>query len=424
MRRYIIFILVVLAFSCQGSNMKQGKDAEALPEVYSETMSNLIGFFDAHAYDPEIGAYYSELDNTGTVLSGKIYNVAISRLVYGLSYSSRYFPENLEKAKSAGAFQLENLVGTDSIGPYFRSFTEDGIADASTHLDIWQQAYGLCGLTELYRNAPDQELLTRIHSLHDAFILRFRDVENGGFYGNYSLENGQISGSKSLQSLMYPITAYMANLWSVDSANRKKYEPMILENIRIAGDKAWDKETGWVNVRFDDSWKVCESEDAEKPCFMVAPGHNFQLASVLLRTGNWDYISKAEREDFEKTGLEIIAASLNQPIFYGTDISNGFVSEINPLTNEISDDRKTWWQHCEAIIALSLCDGKYDKEARLLEDFYFGSFPDFENGGEFFYVNKDNEPITSELKGSMGKSAYHTIEMIRFLMERQAKTLQ
>ncbi len=418
MRRYFVFILIVLALSCQGNKMNMGKNAEAFPEVYSETMSNLIGFFDAYAYDPEIGAYYSELDNTGMVISDKIYNVAISRLIYGLSYSSIYFPQNLEKAQKASTFQLENLIGTDSIGPYFRSFTEDGISDASTRLDIWQQAYGLCGLTELYRIAPDQELLTRIHSLHDAFVLRFRDVKNGGFFGNYSVENGQISGSKSLQSLMYPITAYMANLWSVDTENRKKYESMMLENIRIAGNKAWNKEAGWVNVRFDDRWNVCVSEDVETPCFMVAPGHNFQLASVLLRTKYWDFISKEERADFENMGLEIIAKTLHQPIFFGSDSCEGFVSEMNPWTNKVSDDRKTWWQHCEAIIALSLCDGEYDKEIRQLEDFYFGSFPDFENGGEFFYVDKDNQPITSELKGSMGKSAYHTIEMIRFLMER------
>jgi mannose/cellobiose epimerase-like protein (N-acyl-D-glucosamine 2-epimerase family) len=413
-----MIIPLVLAFSCQGNKMNMGKNAEALPEVYLETMSNLTGFFDTYAYDPETGAYYSELDNSGAVLSGKIYNVAISRLVYGLSFSALYFPQNLEKAKSAVAFQLENLIGTDGTGPYFRSFTEDGISDTSTRLDIWQQAYGLCGLTELYRIAPDQELLTRIHSLHDAFVLRFRDVENGGFYGNYSLEEGQISGSKTLQSLMYPITAYMANLWLADSVNRKKYEPLILENIRIAGDKAWDQEKGWVNVRFDDSWEVCKSEDEETPCFMVAPGHNFQLASVLLRAGNWDFIPEQEREKFKNMGLEILAATLNQPIFYGSDLSEGFISEINPLTNAVTDDRKTWWQHCEALIALSLCDGKYNEELTKLEAFYFGSFPDFENGGEFFYLSKDNEPITSELKGSMGKSAYHTIEMIRFLIDQ------
>ncbi len=380
----------------------------------------MIGFFDQNAYQADIGAYYSELDNNGKVLSNKIYNVALSRLIYGLSYSSLYFPQNLEKAINASHFQLENLIETDSIGPYFSSFTEDGITDGSKQLDIWQQAYGLCGLTELYRISRDQELLITIHSLHDAFVMRFRDLENGGFFGSYASGKGQVSGSKSLQSLMYPITAYMANLWSVDIENRQKYEAIILENIRIAKDKAWNEEKGWVNVKFDDLWLVCKNENEENPCFKVAPGHNFQLASVLLRTKYWDYISKEEREIFETLGLEIIAKTLQQPIFYGTDISKGFISEINPRTNQISDDRKSWWQHCEAIIALSLCDEKYAKALKQSEDFFFSTFPDFENGGEFSYLNKDNEPITEELKGSIGKSAYHTIEMIRFLMSAKA----
>lgn len=418
MRVFTLLLLIFLAFSCKQNNMEHGKDSGVLPRVYSETMTNLVDFFIENGYQSELGAYYSELGNDGRVISHKIFNVALSRLIYGLSYSSLYFPENLERAKKASDFQLANLIGTDSIGPYFKSYSEDGVAAASNQVDIWQQAYGLCGLTELYRVTQNQELLGKIHSFHEAFVIRFRDIENGGFFGNYSSEKGQVSGSKSLQSLMYPITAYMANLWLADTENRKIYEPIILENIRIAADRAWDREKAWVNVRFDDSWDVCESEDSENPCFKVAPGHNFQLASVLLRTKNWEFITKEDKKAFENLGLEIVAATLGQPIFYGTDISKGFVSEVNPWTNTISDDRKTWWQHCEAIIALSLCDEKYSKELQQLEDFYFSSFPDFEDKGEFFFLSKDDEPITEEAKGSMGKSTYHTIEMIRFLMER------
>lgn len=90
---------------------------------------------------------------------------------------------------------------------------------------------------------------------------------------------------------------------------------------------------------------------------------------------------------------------------------------MNPVTSEVTDNRKTWWQHCEALIALSLSDGSFEEEQKNLEAYYFSTFPDQQNGGEFFYVDAENQPLTEELKGSIGKSAYHTIEMIRFLNE-------
>ena len=96
-------------------------------------------------------------------------------------------------------------------------------------------------------------------------------------------------------------------------------------------------------------------------------------------------------------------------------MSQGFYSEVNPVNNEVTDKRKTWWQHCEALVAFSLADNKFKIKAKNLENFYFNTFLDNENGGEFFFVNELNIPQTDELKGSIGKSAYHTIEMIKFL---------
>ncbi|MCG8476404.1 MAG: AGE family epimerase/isomerase [Cytophagales bacterium] len=364
--------------------------------------------------------YYSDLDNEGKLISKKVYNVALSRLVYGLAYSSNFFPENLDRAKKAAAFQLKHLAESNTTLPYFHSFVENGKKDQPAQVDIWQQAYGLCGLTELYRNAPDDRLLEDIHRFHDAFVKKFKDEKNGGFFSEYSFENGQVSGSKTLQALMYPITAYMHNLWTVDVGNRNKYEPVLKENLLLAKEIAWNGERGWVNVKFDDHWNACPSADEKNPCFTVTPGHNFQLASAFLRAKDMKIFSEKDRKEFEKLGIEIIEKTLQKnSIFFAENLSQGFVSEVNPITNAVLDDRKTWWQHCEAIIALSLCGEKYRKEIDQLKSFFFKSFPDFENGGEYFFIDKNNQAITKELKGSIGKSSYHTVEMIRYLMENE-----
>nr|WP_320153923.1 AGE family epimerase/isomerase [uncultured Draconibacterium sp.] len=388
-----------------------------LPNNYAKTVESLFGFFDEHAFDSTSMVYYSEVDNNGSVVSDKIYTVALSRMIYGLSYTSKFYPDNLIKAKKSIEFQLNNLIGTDSIGAYSISYVDKGKASEAIQLDIWQQAYGLCGLTEFYRNNPDDDLLSTIHKLHDAFVTRFYDIRSGGFYGAYDLKVGQVSGSKSLQSLVYPITAYMANLWGVDSLHREKYEPMLAECLEILHKAGWNKQTNWVNLKFDDLWNVLESADDDNSNVPVFPGHNFQLASLFLRTKSWDFLSNDRKEEYANMAHQILDATFQKSIFEKGKVRNGIYSQVDSETDEVLDTRKTWWQHCEAVLALSLCEDNYQEEKKQLEEFFFSSFPDFENGGEYFYLDKNDKPITNELKGSIGKSAYHTIEMIRFLMQ-------
>ncbi|MDR6238813.1 AGE family epimerase/isomerase [Aureibacter tunicatorum] len=421
MKKIVFLTMAILAMSCQkAENSKEGANENKTMDIYLGSMENLIDFFDRNAYDSALHAYYSDLDNEGNLISKRIYNVALSRLIYGLAYSSKFFPKNLDKAKQAANFQMLNLVDSSDSSSFFYSFVEKGEKEKPLQADIWQQAYGLCGLTELYRNAPDKRLLSRIHMYHHDFVEKFKDDKYGGFYSEYSFEGGQVSGSKTLQALMYPITAYMYNLWTVDTANREKYEPILKENLLLAKRHAWNAEIGWVNVKFDDQWRVCTTENDENPCFTVTPGHNFQLASAFLRAKDMDIFSPQERKEFEELGFEIIDSTLKKSyVFFAEDLSEGFVSEVNPLLDAVLNDRKTWWQHCEALIAMSLCGGKYEEQISQLKKFFFKNFPDFEHGGEYFFIDKNNQPIKDELKGSIGKSTYHTIEMIRYLKERE-----
>jgi len=408
---FYIFVILSLFISCKMSK-KTIKDTI----IHEEKIEKLLKFFNENAYQEIEGTYYSDVDNEGKVVSDKVFNVALSRLIYGLSYAKVVDVSNLAKAEKAADFQMNKLIIKDSLNTYFASFFDlkTNKADSSKNLDIWQQAYGLCGLSELYRNSPSKDLLNKIHQLHDSFVETFHDSKKGGFYGNYA-DNAQVEGSKTLQALIYPITAYMENLWSIDVENKNKYEPYLKENIQIAFDKGWHQQLGWVNIKFDDNWNPCQHSSPDSICFKVTPGHNFQYASIFLRAKDWDFLTKKEQLKYQEFGIDVLNTTLEKSIFPKKDLSQGFYSEVNPVNNEVTDKRKTWWQHCEALIALSLADGKFKEKAKNLENFYFNTFTDKENGGEFFLVNELNIPQTDELKGSIGKSAYHTIEMIKFL---------
>lgn len=418
-KAFLLLILVAILISCHQHGTTNSDRQTEIHKKYNPAIENVLDFFTDHAYDTSIESFYSDLDNQGNIVSQKVYNVALSRMIYGLACSSYFCDSNILRAEKASRFQIKHLTGKDSLGGYFRSFYNVAAHEGEQpeSLDVWQQAYGLCGLSELYRQHSDDDLLKQIHYFHDGFVHRFHDTQYGGFVGNVHIENGLESGSKTLQSLMYPITAYMENLWKADEKHKEKYEPYLKENLALIYKNGWNKSLGWVNIKFEDHWEPCEHTSADSLCFTVSPGHNFQLASLFLRTKDWTFLTAEEQEKYQALGLEIIAETLRKPIFPKEDLSEGFYSVVNPMNNEVLDLRKTWWQHCEAVIALSLAGETYQEQRQQLERFYLLNFPDKEYGGEFFYLDENNTPITSELKGSIGKAAYHSIEMFRFLSQ-------
>ncbi len=399
-------ILSVIISACGSSIIKN--------DQYAESMNTSIAFFD-QAFDAEKGVYFSEVDYDGKVTSSNIHTVALSRMIYGLSYASQWNPECLRTAKACIDYQLKYMTGVDSTGLYF--IPEEGGDQLAKldRMDIWQQAYGLCGLSEYYRQTKDSSLLQFIHQGHRVLIHRFQDKQNGGFYADYSALEGGVKGSKTIQSLMYPLTAYMLNLWEADKENSQLYEPVIKEHLSIAYNKVWNDSLQWVNVQFDDEWNaIYESDKA-----FVTAGHNFQFAALLLRSADLNFIDADHRKNYRHLALKILDSTLAKDIWSG----QGFYAGFNPLTNAVKDRNLSWWQHSEAIIALSLAGESYADELIQLKFFYFNNFVDKVNGGEIANINSELKPLI-EPKGQKGKSVYHHIEMIRFLINNNEEITQ
>ena len=124
----ILFLLTgLLMHSCKDSNSTIEQSSASSSEEHKVVLKNLLDFFDQHAYQNTYETYYSELNNEGKVISGKVYNVALSRLIYGLSYTTFLDTSYKEKAQKAINFQLKHLTAQDSIGGYFLSYTSGNI---------------------------------------------------------------------------------------------------------------------------------------------------------------------------------------------------------------------------------------------------------------------------------------------------------
>lgn len=369
-----------------------------------------IEFFQ-NGYDPELGTYYSEVDATGAVMSDKVHTVAVSRMLYGLAFVGKYDADAMNKAQQLAKFQLAYMLGSDADGPYYLpTYSASETIAKPTSFDIWQQAYGNCGLAELYRATADHNVYVALEQNIESFMHRFKDDTYGGFYGGYSVSEGQIHGSKTLQSLMYPVTAFIDNLLHCHLNDREEYESIVAEIMEIAYRKVWDESSGWVNTKFTDSWEPMTGTEDQ-----VSPGHNFQFASLLLRSKAWDFIPESKKQAYMDLGNRIIKRTLEKNIWENQNTSFGFYESVSRGGDQILSSNKSWWQHCEALIALSLSDDENKPAFESLRKFYFNTFIDQENGGEWAQVDKTNVPLV-EPKGSLGKSVYHHIECLRFLM--------
>jgi len=382
-------------------------------------VENSIMFFNKNAYSNEFKTYFSEVDTNGNVTSDNIHLVALSRLIYALEYASKFDSKYEERAVDASKFFLSHMIVKDSIGNYFN----ETVSTANEALDqkslgIWQQSYGLCGLVAIYRLTKDEKTLKIIHQVFDGYIKRFHDEQSLGFVGSYSFADGSQFNDKSLQSILYPLSAALFYLWEIDIDNRDKYEPFIKENTALLLDKSWNPDLGWVNLKFDSEWNLCGKVNNTEPCYNVSPGHNFQLSWVLLKLSNFSFLEDKTRTRCKELGNSILENTMKKSI-WAKEVSNGFVSEINPANNTIISKQKTWWQHAEAITALSYAKEKYSNEFKMLLNFFTTNFVDFKNGNEHFCLNEDNSPVLDKPKGSMGKSSYHITEMIYYMNQNQ-----
>lgn len=133
-------IALIIVFLIALTRITIAQSDRLFKEHYKE-LESLIQFFNKNAYLQDKGVYLSEIDNTGKIVSDKVFTVALSRLIYGLSYTSFLDSSYLEKAKKSKDFLITYLTAKDSKGNYFKSFYDiksDYADTTSQMLDIWQ----------------------------------------------------------------------------------------------------------------------------------------------------------------------------------------------------------------------------------------------------------------------------------------------
>lgn len=413
--RLLIALLPLLAFS--SSAFADWKTAQ----FWQMSMLKSVEYFNTHAWDEKSGSYASEIGRDGKRLSEKRHLIATGRMIYGLAHAAQGNPEYLQRARRTAEFLTTKMIAHDALGPYFLSTVDAKGKDLAhqTTLIVNEQAYGLCGLVALYQATGDHKVLETLREMYYAFVKRFHDLADKGFFDGYDLERQAPVRTKSFDSTVYVATSFLLEFAQADAINRNHANKLLTELADKVVAHFPDDKLGFIHEQFDASWNPSWSgwrKQGKNTISIV--GHGFQAAWFLMRASD---LTENGRTRYRQTAAKIIRQLLHHGVADATrgGFYNAFKREDATL---MWGSDKHWWQQAEAILALTLADrlnlvsSQQAWKARSQAiDFYFKHFVD-PTGGEFDVVDEQGHPTKDAVKGSMGKSTYHSVEFARYML--------
>ena len=404
---------------------------------WEDAVRNNLDFFNRYAWDEASGSYASEVGERGNLVSDVREIVPLSRLIYANSNAPEAY-RDLRKARASADFVIRHMLATDEIGFWFRSAVgKDGTipsAASRPYLFIFEEAYGISGLTALYSADPahNADLLPIIRKAAKSFWGHFSDPKGGGLFYYYNVErrdhtNDHGETHKSYQSTIYPISSFLLALRNADTANRALYDGWINELLNIAishiVEHGGRRITGWLYERFNKDFSVDETYT------MSEAGHITQLAWVLGEAVKQGIVKDRDlAKVYQSTASTLLSKFLdNRGIAEKTGCN---YDAFNRTTGEPLEDDKgrvttAWWSDLEAIIVFTFAErngwqneiGEQRIETTLegLKQCYFDRFVDRAHGSDYFRIESKTGAVIDFTKGNGGKSAYHATEAYWYL---------
>ncbi len=360
----------------------------------TELLENVIPFWEKHSIDAEYGGYLTCLDRTGAVYDTDKFVWLQARQVW--TFSMLY--NNIEKraqwldiAKSGADFLAKH--GTDSEGNWYFSLDRQGRPLVRPY-NIFSDCFAAMAFSQ-YALAGGDEKAEEIARRTYRNILSRKANPKGQY-------DKTIAKNRPLRSLGLPMI--LANL-------SLEMEPILSEDaLRAALDMCLDEV---MNLFLDEGENLLYenvSPDGSHPdCFdgrLINPGHGIEamwfIMDIARRRNDRDLIDKAL--DVVLNTLEFAWDAEYGGIYYFLDARN------NPLL-QLEWDRKLWWVHLEALVALAIgyaLTGR-PQAAEWFEkvhDYTWTHFPDPDYGEWFGYLNRRGERLL-DLKGGKWKGCFH-----------------
>lgn len=144
----------------------------------------------------------------------------------------------------------------------------------------------------------------------------------------------------------------------------------------------------------------------------INPGHCIETS--------WFLLEEARHRGWDKKTIDMATTILDWSWEWGWDKEFGGIVNFKDCRNfpsqDYSQDMKFWWPQCEAIIAtlyayVATKDEKYLEWHKMIHQWTYAHFPDWEFGEWFGYLHRDGT-VAQPAKGNLFKGPFHIPRMM------------
>ena len=381
-------------------------DIASLNRYASETeteLKSILQYWISHTPDQQFGGYIGRIksDNSPDIKAPKG-SVLHSRILWTFSAAFNYSREStyLDHADRAYRFLVTHLLDSIHGGVYWTVDYQGQPAD--TKKQIYAQAFAIYALSEYCKSSPLPEVLSAAVNLFELIEKYSFDSLYGGYTDAFSrnwkpvndlrLSEKDANEKKTMNTHLHLVEAY-ANLYRVWPD--KKLKRCIISLLHIFLDHIIDKQTGHLNLFFDEQWNLKSA--------IVSYGHDIEAAWLLQEaaelTGEEELIKK----------IRHVSVMLASAAARGLDNDGGLWYERDGahLVRE-----KHWWPQAEAMVGffnawqLNQDETFFDKSIKTWR-FIQSSLLDKPAGEWHWGVDEKNNLLANQDKAGLWKCPYH-----------------
>ncbi|WP_221649226.1 AGE family epimerase/isomerase [Bacteroides sp. K03] len=385
-------------------------------EVQEVLTTNILPYWMNRMVDEENGGFYGRItgmeQRVPEAEKGAILNARIL-WTYSAAYRLLKKEEYLAMATRAKEYIIHHFYDKEFGGIYWSLDCKGAPLD--TKKQIYALGFAIYGLSEYNRATEDKEALDYAVRLFESIEAHSFDAVKNGYCEALTREWDEIEDMrlsekdanerKTMNTHLHILEPY-TNLYRVWKDERLKKQ--LYNLILIFTDKILNRETGHLQLFFDDDWN--------SKYRIVSYGHDIEASWLIheaaLELGDKDLLAKVEPI------VKQIAIAASE----GFTSEGGMIYEKNPDTYRVDADRH-WWVQAETVVGyMNLFQHFNDKEALQKAiacwDFIRKYLIDRENGEWYWSIRADGTVNREDDKAGFWKCPYHNGRMCMEVLMR------
>jgi cellobiose epimerase len=407
-----------------------------LKEMSFQLDTNLLKKWYPMVIDNDDGGYYSNLNfdfQLGKTQEKMI--VTQARHVWTLSKASEFYNNEDYKNYALHGFEfLMNKMWDKNNGGFYQILDKYGnfsdVEGWHNEKRVYGNAYGLYGLSALYKITDDKSILKSGQYVFDWIEKYAYDTLNKGYFQFFTEDNTLFNknseyksiatdamevGFKDQNSSIHLLEAF-TEFYKVNSSPLVRIR---LEELLFLIRDRLTTEKGYLQLFFENNWKAVSFKDAPKELREanyrldhVSFGHDYETAFLLLESSHALGITN----DLEtlKTAKKMVDHALENgwDEEYGGFFEEGYYF-ANDTKCKIIKETKNWWAQAEALNIFLLMSKIFPDEKKYVDTFvkeweYIKNFIIDNENGDWYWGGLDKEPFyKTEPKGKIWKGTYH-----------------